>query len=166
MAFDVQNITHEKWGAIAPFNNTQSSKHFWLRQLGENGLFSATRIEANVPYVISMPNDAVNYPEEFLLAGRVTFSAENVTIPATEPRIMSLADSSIVMMPAFLRVDRSPDVWAINIGEVRGQYYEGSVFEREYRVVRPFEAYTVHRGNSPAPRFVPICSGTPLPPRC
>ena len=158
LPFDVQNITHEKWGAIAPFNNTQSSKHFWLRQLGENGLFSATKIEANVPYVISMPNDVATYPEEFLLAGRVTFSAENVTIPATEPRVMSLADSSIVMMPAFLRVDRSPSVWAINIGEVRGQYYEGSVFEREYRQVRPFEAYTVHRGQSPAPRFVPINS--------
>lgn len=158
LPFDVQNITHEKWGAIAPFNNTQSSKHFWLRQLGENGLFSATKIEANVPYVISMPNDVATYPEEFLLAGRVTFSSENVTIPATEPKVMSLADSSIVMMPAFLRVDRSPSVWAINIGEVRGQYYEGSVFEREYRQVRPFEAYTVHRGQSPAPRFVPINS--------
>ena len=158
LPFNVQTITHEKWGAIAPFNNSQSSKHFWLRQLGENGLFSATKIEANVPYVISMPNDAATYPEDFLLAGKVTFSAENVTIPATEPVILALADSTIKMVPTFLRVDRSPDVWAINIGEVRGQYYEGSVFEREYRVVRPFEAYTVHRGNSPAPRFVPINS--------
>ena len=158
LPFNVQTITHEKWGAIAPFKNNQSSKHFWLRQLGENGLFSATKIEANVPYVISMPNDAATYPEEFLLAGKVTFSAENVTIPATEPVILALADSTIKMVPTFLRVDRSPDVWAINIGEVRGQYYEGSVFEREYREVRPFEAYTVHSGNSPAPRFVPINS--------
>ena len=156
LPFNVQTITHEKWGAIAPFNNNQSSKHFWLRQLGENGLFSATKIEANVPYVISMPNDAATYPEEFLLAGKVTFSAENVTIPATEPVILALADSTIKMVPTFLRVDRSPDVWAINVGVVRGQYYEGSVFEREYREVRPFESYTVHRGNSPAPRFVPI----------
>jgi hypothetical protein len=60
------------------------------------------------------------------------------------------------MMPTTLRVDRSSSVWAINVGEVRGQYLEGSVFERDYREVRPFEAYTVHRSNGPAPRFVPI----------
>jgi len=35
-------------------------------------------------------------------------------------------------------------------------YPEGSVFERGYRAVRPFEAYTIHHGSSPAPRFVPI----------
>jgi hypothetical protein len=33
---------------------------------------------------------------------------------------------------------------------------EGSVFERDYREVRPFEAYTVHTGEGPAPRFVLI----------
>ena len=33
---------------------------------------------------------------------------------------------------------------------------EGSVFERDYREIRPFEAYTTHAENAPAPRFVPI----------
>jgi hypothetical protein len=42
------------------------------------------------------------------------------------------------------------------VGQVRGANLEGSVFERDFREVRPFEAYTVHRSNTPAPRFVPI----------
>ena len=156
LPFTVQTITHEDKGVIAPFGVNTSYKHFWLRQLGNNGLQSATKIEANVPYLISMPNDVENYPEEFLLKGLVMFSAENAVVPRTEPRPLALADSSIVMMPTTLRVNRSSSVWAINVGEVRGQYLEGSVFERDYREVRPFEAYTVHRSNSPAPRFVPI----------
>jgi len=41
-------------------------------------------------------------------------------------------------------------------GEARGSYKEGSVFELNYREVRPFEAYTLHTGMGPAPRFLPV----------
>ena len=156
LPFTVQTITHEKQGEIAPFGNSTSTKHFWLRRLGNGGLTQATSIEANVPYIISMPNDSENYAEAFNLAGRVTFVAQEVTIPVTEPVTLALADSTIKMVPAFQSVVRSSDVWAINVGETRGQYFEGSVFERDYREVRPFEAYTVHTSDGPAPRFVPI----------
>ena len=156
LPFTVQAITHEKQGEIAPFGNSTSTKHFWLRRLGNGGLTQATSIEANVPYIISMPNDSENYAEAFNLAGRVTFVAQEVTIPVTEPVTLALADSTIKMVPAFQSVVRSSDVWAINVGETRGQYFEGSVFERDYREVRPFEAYTVHTSDGSAPRFVPI----------
>ena len=156
LPFTVQTITHEKQGEIAPFGNSTSTKHFWLRCLGNGGLTQATSIEANVPYIISMPNDSENYAEAFNLAGRVTFVAQEVTIPVTEPVTLALADSTIKMVPAFQSVVRSSDVWAINVGETRGQYFEGSVFERDYREVRPFEAYTVHTSDGSAPRFVPI----------
>ena len=153
---------HEKQGLITPFGNSASTKHFWLRRLGDSGLTQATAIEANVPYVISMPNDEVNYAEEFNLSGRVTFTAQEVTIPVTEPVTLALADSTIKMVPAFQSIGRASDVWALNVGESRDQYLEGSVFERDYREVRPFEAYTVHTGEGPAPRFVPVMeiSGT------
>ena len=162
LPFNVQTITHEKQGVIAPFGNSASTKHFWLRRLGDSGLTQATAIEANVPYVISMPNDAVNYAEEFNLSGRVTFTAQEVTIPVTEPVTLALADSTIKMVPAFQSIGRTSDVWAINVGETRGKYFEGSVFERDYREVRPFEAYTVHTNEGSAPRFVPVMeiSGT------
>jgi hypothetical protein len=41
----------------------------------------------------------------------------------------------------------------LNVGEERNGRPEGSIFERNYREVRPFEAYTLHRGDQPAPLF-------------
>ena len=157
LPFDVQTIQHESKGVIAPFNNSISNKHFWLRRLTDNGLQAATNIEANTPYIISMPNSE-EYTSDYNLNGRVTFSAQNIDVPATTTKVLALADSSIVMVPAMQRQSRSSSVWALNVGEVRGQYFEGSVFERDYRTVRPFEAYTVHRqeNGQPAPRYVPI----------
>jgi hypothetical protein len=157
LPFRVQTIQHETKGVIAPFNNSASNKHFWLRRLTENGLQAATSIEANTPYIISMPNSE-EYTSDYNLNGRVTFSAHNIDVPATTTKVLALADSSIVMVPAMQRQSRSSSVWALNVGEVRGQYFEGSVFERDYRTVRPFEAYTVHRqeNGQPAPRYVPI----------
>lgn len=157
LPFDVQTITHETKGTIAPFGNTASNRHFWLRELGSNGLQSATGIAANTPYVISMPNSS-DYTDNNNLAGRVTFAAENATIPVTEVKASAMADQSIVMIPTMQRQERSSEVWALNVGEVRGRYLEGSVFERDYREVRPFEAYTVHReeNSQPAPRYVPL----------
>ena len=157
LPFDVQKVEHETKGVIAPFNNSASNKHFWLRRLTENGLQAATNIEANTPYIISMPNSE-EYTSDYNLNGRVTFSAQNIDVPATTTKVLALADSSIVMVPAMQRQSRSSSVWALNVGEVRGQYFEGSVFERDYRTVRPFEAYTIHRqeNGQPAPRYVPI----------
>jgi len=157
LPFNVQTIEHETKGVIAPFGNNASNKHFWLRRLGGNGLQTATNIEANTPYIISMPNSS-DYTADYNLAGAVTFRAQNATVPATVTKATAMADSSIVMLPAMQRVDRSSAVWALNVGEVRGRYLEGSVFERDYRQVRPFEAYTVHRqeNSQPAPRYVPI----------
>ena len=157
LPFDVQTIQHESKGVIAPFNNSASNKHFWLRRLTDNGLQAAMNIEANTPYIISMPNSE-EYTSDYNLNGRVTFSAQNIDVPATTTKVLALADSSIVMVPAMQRQSRSSSVWALNVGEVRGQYFEGSVFERDYRTVRPFEAYTVHRqeNGQPAPRYVPI----------
>ena len=153
----MQTIQHESKGVIAPFNNSASNKHFWLRRLTDNGLQAATNIEANTPYIISMPNSE-EYVADYNLNGRVTFSAQNIDVPATTTKVLALADSSIVMVPAMQRQSRSSSVWALNVGEVRGQYFEGSVFERDYRTVRPFEAYTIHRqeNGQPAPRYVPI----------
>ena len=155
LPFDVQTISHEKQGVISPFSRNDNNKHFWLRRLSSNGLVAADKIEANTPYVISMPNCS-EYPAEFNLPGRITFSSVNVTVPVTETRTLALADSTIMMASTMQRLNRSSSYYALNVGEARGQYLEGSVFECDYREVRPFEAYTIHRGETPAPRFVPI----------
>lgn len=155
LPFDVQTITHENAGVITPFSRGGDYKHFWLRRLSQSGLIQADKMEANTPYIIAMPNSS-EYPDEFNLAGSVTLSAANITVPVTETKTLSLSDSTIMMAPTMKRLSRSSRYYAINIGEVRGQYLEGSVFERDYRAIRPFEAYTIHTSEGPASRFVPI----------
>lgn len=157
LPFTVQSIAHADKGAIAPFGVDNSERHFWLRQLTQQGLDRAMQIEANTPYLISMPNSD-EYTADYNLNGKVTFSAQNAVVPVTEAVVTTYSDAGIEMVPAMQRVDRSSDVWALNVGVTRDKYFEGSTFERDYRMVRPFEAYTVHHGNNegPAPRFVPI----------
>ncbi len=71
LPFDVQSITHESHGALTPFGGESSGYQFWLRQLSDNGLARATRIEANRPYLISMPNNSI-YPSVYNQNGKVT----------------------------------------------------------------------------------------------
>ena len=141
LPFDVQSVTHETRGVITPFGDASSAYHFWLRRLTSNGLQSVLQIEANTPYLISMPN-STEYPEEYKLAGKVTFSAENASVP--ESNLVIDESSDIFFSPTFDRMEAQDYIYAINVGEERGGHPEGSVFEQNYREVRPFEAYTKH----------------------
>ena len=156
LPFTVQTITHETKGVIAPFGSTASGKHFWLRQLTENGLARATEIEPNTAYLISMPNNDAYYAD-FNLNGRVTFSSQDVWVPKTQIHAVDYHTEKgmVVLLPNFQRRASDYTTYALNVGEQRGDYPEGSVFEREYRDIRPFEAYTFHQGGA-APRFLPI----------
>ncbi len=154
LPFTVQTYTHADRGVIAPFGNSASENHFWLRELTENGLQNALTIEANKPYIISMPNSE-EYRPETNLAGQVTFSALNAIVPVTEATPVEYG--SISLVPAFQSRSAQTEIYALNVGEERNGYPEGSVFERDYRTVRPFEAYTLHRDNqNPAPQFIMI----------
>ena len=156
LPFAVQTITHETKGLIAPFGNDASNKHFWLRQLTENGLARATEIEPNTAYLISMPNNNAYYAD-FNLNGLVTFSSVDVWVPKTQIHAVDYHTEKgmVVLLPNFQRRASDYTTYALNVGEQRGDYPEGSVFEREYRDIRPFEAYTFHQGGA-APRFLPI----------
>ena len=155
LPFDVQEMRHATRGAILPFGATGNGRHFWLRrQTAEGGLAQATGIEANRAYLISMPNSD-SYDDSYNLAGRVTFSATDVTIPVTA--VADSTGSGIRLTAAFQRIEQSPVVYAINRGEAYGGYAEGSVFVSGLREVRPFEAYTVHQDTTvPAPLYIPI----------
>ena len=86
LPFDVQQISHQSKGEIVPFKNWKSGdlrKPFWLYELDSNGFTPAGSIIANTPYIISMPNNEA-YANEFLLAGTVTFSAENTKVKKTD----------------------------------------------------------------------------------
>ena len=159
LPFTVQTMMHEKNGLIAPFGNDASGKHFWLRQLTEEGLARATTIEANTPYIISMPNNS-EYPAEFNQAGRVTFSSQNAIVPVTSGDIASRLDpvtnTMIVFYPAMQRVGQNEEIYALNVGSAQAGYAEGSVFVAGLRDVRPFECYTWHHAHGPAPHFIPV----------
>jgi len=149
LPFTVQAITHEKNGPLAPFG-VDGGKPFWLRQLTENGLVSAQQIEANMPYLISMPNNG-RYPADYNQAGNVTFSANNVVVPMTEQREMS--GNNRMLIPTTMRVAQSPSVYAINRNASYENNPEGSIFVADYREVRPFEAYVEHTNGA---RFISL----------
>ena len=161
LPFTVQTITHEVQGQIIPFGAQGNGKYFWLRGYSPEGLQRATVLEANTPYVISMPNNTVVYPYEYNLNGRVTFSAENTIVPATpEMDEMTITRGNITMSPIFRFVPQHERIYAINVGQPLDRYAEGSVFTRELREVRPFEAITIHDAdfNGARPRFIRIAA--------
>ena len=158
MPFTVQTIMHETKDLITPFGTDSINKHFWLRQLTQQGLAQARQIKANTPYLISMPNSAA-YSAGFNLNGRVTFSSQNVGVPVTQLNGMEAqtgAGDMVLLQPNFKGQSATAMIYALNVGVERDDHPEGSVFVANYRLVRPFEAFTVHHGNGPAPQFISI----------
>lgn len=158
LPFTVQTFTHEEHGNISPFGNDACDYHFWLRQPTENGVVSAKTIEANKPYIISMPNSD-EYEPEFNHAGWITFASASVTVPVTDMEQVLLGDSAWIM-PTFLEVEQSPDLYVLNVGDSIQYHPEGSIFISNYRSARPFEVYAQHEGsrNSSGARVMSLSS--------
>ena len=163
LPFTVQTIVNERNGVIAPFGSSATDKHFWLRQLTQTGMTAAQQIEANMPYLISMPNSE-EYDAEFNQNGHVTFSSQDVVVPVTTLRETFFIDDvnggEIVMMPTMMGLPQAPDYYALNVGQPLTGYEEGSVFVLNSRDIRPFEAYTMHHGNLPAPQYLSVAGMT------
>ena len=144
LPFTVSSITHETNGELSPLAIESAEKPFWLYELGDNGLEAATKIEANIPYLICMPNDDA-YGDEYMQGGLVTFSAKNVTITTSTGTAVSQGDRQFV--PTYKRVAASSDIYVLNVNEAVGDNPMGSAFIQNLREVRPFEAYSVHGTN-------------------
>lgn len=157
LPFTVQSITHESHGVLEPFG-INNGYPFWLRQLGSDGLARATVLEANVPFLICMPNNSV-YPSVYNQVGNVTFSSSNVTVPETHP--LEMFGANVILTPAFQNQAVGSDIFTLNVGEAQGSYPEGSVFISNYSDVRPFQAYVHHsnqaRGTDDI-QFIPLTS--------
>ena len=157
LPFTVQSITHESHGVLEPFG-INNGYPFWLRQLGSDGLARATVLEANVPFLICMPNNSV-YPSVYNQVGNVTFSSSNVTVPETHP--LEMFGANVILTPAFQNQAAGSDIFTLNVGEAQGSYPEGSVFISNYRSVRPFQCYARHsnqaRGTDEI-QYIPLTS--------
>ena len=154
LPFNVQTVTHEQNGEMLPFiqwTSDKPQKPFWLGRLTETGFAAAMNILANKPYIVAMPNNDF-YSDEYILSGRVTFSARNTLVPVTEPMPDYMGD--IAFVPTFEWLEKRDDIYALNVGESYENREVGSIFLPNYRTVSPFEAYTTMTAG--ARRFIAI----------
>ena len=146
LPFTVNKITHEAMSnvTITPFANYrgwEEQRPFWLYTLDNNDIRPAYGIEANVPYLICMPN-ADEYGDQYNLAGNVTFMATNVDIAVSKP--IEETQGDITFVPTYQSVPVSADVFTLNVNQEYKGYPAGSLFVSNFRDVRPFEAYSIH----------------------
>jgi hypothetical protein len=146
LPFNVQKFIHEEHGDISPFGDSNCDYHFWLRQPTNDGVINALSIEANKPYIISMPNSD-EYEPEFNHPGLLKFTSTNVTVPVTKVESVWLGDSAQIV-PTFQNIEASPDIYVLNVGDSIMDQTEGSIFISNYRSARPFEVYTFHEPRS------------------
>ena len=146
LPFDVQSVTHATKGMLKPFATWQQSdreRPFWLYELGSGGWAQATGIRANIPYIISMPNND-RYRSDYRVNGNVTFSAENTRVKKTDDAV-AITGGNKTLVPNFKQRSASNEVFALNVvngyDSVTGGAAEGSQFVRQLRQVHPFEAY-------------------------
>ena len=161
LPFTVENIIGPEEQALAPFGaneedapsigdddegvpfstRTADAKPFWLRRLTPNGFENVTRIEANVPYIIAMPNNEA-YDDEYNIRGTVTFRTENaagITIPATGEMTQDVGPT-FTLNCNFSYHPASATIYVLN-ERVIDDHPAGSVFVRNERDVMPFEGY-------------------------
>jgi hypothetical protein len=162
LPFDVMKITHGTKGDLVPFakyTTGSGSKPFWLCELSSNGFNRAQGIEANKPYIISMPNHSA-YSREYCLDGKVTFSGTNVKVKKSdEADLTTVAYNGMTFRPSFIGQEKDNSVFAINATNdyltETGYKTAGSIFIRNLRDIRPFEAY-FETGSAAAREFIPI----------
>ena len=157
LPFDVKTITHETAGELSPFgsNNTQGKK-FWLYALSSRGFVEASAIEANTPYIISMPNNS-HYGKDYNIPGKVTFSATNAVVRRTDGAdLKSVMYEGATFCPNYVKTDKSGAYYLLNVTNDYYTYYgaeePGSMFISNYRGACPFEGMLVvnkSHGNSP-----------------
>lgn len=162
LPFTVQKITHERVGDIVPFAAYDGSRApFWLYTYSSSGFKRARTIEANVPYIICMPNNN-EYDAEYRLSGKVTFSAKNAVVASSDGTAQNEKPSrgNKTFVAAYKAKTRalSTDVYAMNVindlYSKTGGYNAGSIFISNLRTVAPFEA--VMTTSSVASRVISI----------
>ena len=160
LPFECSRFVHESKGELLPFAAYDSLtekgmyKPFWLRELTDVGFKDVSRIEANKPYIISMPNND-GYASRYRLGGKVTFTSTDTWVPVTEPQAVQKGVNTLYAN--FLNDDSTDDIMLLNTVETDGKK-AGSIFvKRSGRALRPFEAYVVSRANARA--YVSVTRG-------
>jgi len=148
--FDVTAITAIQGGntiTLVPFSvwdqttESTSARPFWLYKANGTSYEKASSIEANVPYLISIPNDP-SYADFYNVSGNVTFAGTALTVTSTTEGTLSGLGYHIV--PNF---DGSKaGIYALNAA---GSQWESG------KSVNSFHAYATAMDAS-APKFISI----------
>ena len=160
LPFNVQGIRHEEKGTISPFAALDEDridageKPFWLYRYTDGGIWeSADKVEANVPYIISLPNEDF-YEPIYRIGGNVTFEATNVQVEATTEEVLQgVQAGSLTFRPAFQKENYVSEKYLLNVGTAYYGHPEGSLFIRYFRGAHPFEAYFTAIGSGVKPYF-------------
>lgn len=143
LPFTVQNIESAEKGQLTPFGSESGTKAapFWLAQMTSSAdVFELTsELKSNVPYIISMPNNADEYAERYNIIGDVVFSAENAKVSKTTDA--SVASGQMYdLVPAYEPIAANESMYVVN-RVAYGDYLAGGAFVKGLRDAVPFEAY-------------------------
>ena len=151
LPFDVETITHETKGNLIPFAAYSASLNgfmpFWLYEFSSNGFVRASSLQANTPYIISLPNNT-NYTPEFNTNGLVPFAAANATVKSTKSEDLNQQTRSQgekTFAPTYTTIEKEKGQFAINainaFYTTTGGETPGSIFIKGLRKIGPFEGY-------------------------
>ena len=165
LPFDVTTITHQN-GPLTPFSLFDYDKGlddrpFWLYEYTEDDTWrEAAAIKANTPYLISMPNDPA-YIEEYRLNGGVTFIGEDVNVLSSdEESLVVTKGQKRSFIPTFQQIQVGDlPFYALNTEKWRS-YEAGSIFRRNQRNLRPFEAYFLNESSEAKEDFFSVFEET------
>ena len=147
LPFDVMSISHASKGNLIPFASYSPSsnyKPFWLYEWTRQGFVKASTMQANVPYLISMPNNSA-YSSVYNVAGSITFSATNAIVKTTRDEDLQSYEYNNKYFWAQYYYNSGSDNANINsvnnLHSSTGGYDPGSIFVKNLRNTFPFEGY-------------------------
>ena len=161
LPFDVSMIISSKGREIVPhsiWTEGSNQRPFWLYQLTSQGWKTADGIKANVPYIISMPNNEA-YASSYNVTGDIQFIGTNVEVKASDN--MSPAQyGNWRLVGNYQNKDANSTIYVLNVNNLWCQNtdteLEGSTFIRNLRAIHPFEAYLTLEGGAAGQRSIPI----------
>ena len=161
LPFDVTMMVSPKGIELVPYvawQDGSSQRPFWLYQLTSEGWQAANGIRANVPYIISMPNNEV-YHSSYNVTGNIRFVGNSVEVKASNE--MTTGQHGNKQLVANYQVrEANSSILALNVSNLWCQNTindaEGSVFFSALRAVHPFEAYLTVEGSAAGQRAIPV----------
>ncbi len=161
LPFDVAMITNAKGIELVPYvawQDGSSLRPFWLYQLTAEGWQASNAIKANIPYIISMPNNEL-YHSSYNQSGYIEFVGSNIQV-ATSDQVTTGQHGNKRLVANYQVQESNSSILALNVSNEWHQNtateVEGSAFIRSLRTVHPFEAYMTLEGSAAGQRAIPV----------